>query len=169
MPLHEEHKLRISQVVRLGCDRATACAFAGTTLADLQRELDRDPAFRSELHRLEAEVEMRHMGNVLKAAQDEKNWRTSVWWLEQRAARRSNCGTGQEGLWDLVDELSLIISEEIADVAVQRRIVERLLKVAAGPEGGERGAVDPGPGKYAVRTTQAAHGAPDFDSSPDLG
>ena len=63
MPLHEEHKLRISQVVRLGCDRATACAFAGTTLADLQRELDRDPAFRSELHRLEAEVGRGGMGD----------------------------------------------------------------------------------------------------------
>ena len=48
-----------------------------------------EDSFARALNHAEARAELRHMANIHKASQDDKNWRTSVWWLEQRAAARA--------------------------------------------------------------------------------
>ena len=48
----------------------------------------RDADFAAEVRRAEAPVELSHMRNVQNAAQDGKNWRASVWWLERRSPER---------------------------------------------------------------------------------
>jgi hypothetical protein len=135
-PLTPWQKAKICSIVLLGCDRSTACRYVGARPAQLQEELARDAAFESELLRAEAEAELRHMANVHKASLDEKNWRTSVWWLEQRAQARSAAaaGEGDAHVAQLIDDLAQAIVAEVRDVSVQRRLIERLWKILDGAD-----------------------------------
>src|SRR5688500_7161977 len=74
---------KLLQVVRLGCPRTTAAKYIGLSGEQFDELLLADEELARDLLRAEADAEVRHMGNVHKASTDEKNWRTSVWWLEQ--------------------------------------------------------------------------------------
>ena len=133
--LTEWQRRKLCEVILLGCDRATACHYVSATPEQLQAEIARDEGFGRELVRAEAQAEVRHMGNVHTAAKNEKNWRTSVWWLERRGQeRRETEGNGptERHLRELVQAIGQAIVAEVADVAVQRRLLERIFQIMTG-------------------------------------
>jgi len=135
--LTDAQKVALCGVLRLGCARPTACHFVGAAPRDLEVELQRDRSFAREVLRSEAVAEITHLGNLHKAAQDAKNWRTSAWWLEQKAKQRASDPSYDESrslVAEMVDELARIIVAEVPDPAIQRRLIEQLLRVVAGEE-----------------------------------
>jgi hypothetical protein len=148
----EWQRSKLCDVILLGCDRATACDYVGVSPAELQQELERDEKLEREVARAEAQAAVRHMGNVHKAAEDEKNWRTSVWWLERREQARPTgdpYAPSDAHVAELVDELAKIVVAVIVDAEMQQRLIERLLAVVAGvreaSESVESGALLPAP------------------------
>lgn len=134
-PLAEWQRSKLCAVLALGCSRTSACAFAEVAPARFEEELAADEAFGAAVARAEAEPELRHMGNIHRAAQSEKNWRTSAWWLMQRLRSESkrDAGVATAGhLAQLVDDLAAAIVAEVPDVGVQRRLIERLRRILAG-------------------------------------
>jgi hypothetical protein len=86
--LTAEQKARICGVLSLGCDRKTAADLAGCSLAAIRGAIETDSAFAADIRRAEGGAELRHMRMVHQAADDVKNWRASVWWLERHAPER---------------------------------------------------------------------------------
>jgi hypothetical protein len=138
--LTEWQRRKLCDVILLGCDRATACHYVSATPEQLRAEIASDEAFGRAVARAEAEAEVRHMGNVHTAAKSEKNWRTSVWWLERRYIQRQESegdGPTERHLRELVEAIGQAIVSEIADVDVQRRLLERIVLIMAGIEGSQ--------------------------------
>lgn len=128
-PLTAAQREQLLSYLRTGGDLATMCKYVGSTLVQLQRDMKRDPDFAQEVARAEAAVELTQMGNVLKAAKDEKNWRTSVWWIERRTRQRvgdSDRAVTEAHIVELVDELARLALKELPDPAAQRRFIEGL-------------------------------------------
>lgn len=139
-PLNDWQQARLCELLRLGAAVATACHYVGVAEAQVQAELARNEEFASQVLRAQALAEMTHLANVHKAAQDEKNWRVSVWWLKRRDEDRVRGSTDDARTLtaELVDELARAIVAEVPDVAVQRRLIERLLRAVSGePEPAE--------------------------------
>jgi hypothetical protein len=135
--LNDWQKAKILDVMRLGADRATACHYVGVDAGQLQAEMTASEEFSRAVLRAQAEAELKHLGNIHRASQDEKHWRTSAWWLERRAAGRASGVTAAEALAqvaELVDVLAGIIVAEVPEAAVQRRLIERLLAALEGVE-----------------------------------
>jgi hypothetical protein len=131
-PLTEFQKAQICTILLLGNVRATACKYLGISADRLEAEAARDAAFARDLLRAEAEAEMRHMANVHTAAKDEKNWRTSVWWLERNAldgddGRRR--GLPAEVCATLAKFADIIVAE-ITDLDSRESLRRRLLQLA---------------------------------------
>lgn len=114
-----------------GGDRIAVCEFVGVTPLQLQLEMKRDPAFAESVARAEARVELTQMSKVLKATNDEKNWRTSVWWLERRSRQRQRMQHphDEEALVELIDAVARALAEELSDHDQVRRIIERLFDI----------------------------------------
>lgn len=135
--LTDWQKAKILDVMRLGADRETACHYVGATPAQLQAEMTANEEFSRAVLRAQAEAELKHLGNIHRASQDEKNWRTSAWWLERRGAGRPGGVSTAEALArvaELVDLLAGIIVKEVPEPAVQRRLIERMLAAVAGED-----------------------------------
>src|SRR5262249_3573393 len=125
----------VRDALALGCDRATACHFSGVTLEELQTTIDADETLERKLAQAEARASVRHIGYLHEAAKDERNWRISVWWLEQRDKRQSREAStepGERHLRELVQALAKVVVEVIPDVALQQKLIERLLAVLTG-------------------------------------
>src|SRR5687768_13729973 len=88
IPLTDEQKSQIRGILSVGCDRQTAVDYVGCSLADIRRAMLEDAAFMADVRRAEAGIELMHMRNVQEAAEKKKEWRASVWWLEQRSPER---------------------------------------------------------------------------------
>src|SRR5438128_2011358 len=87
-PLSDDQKRELCLITQLGCDRITARNYLAVSAEQLRAELQRNAEFARQLARAEAAAELQHMRNVHQASQADKNWRTSVWWLERRAPER---------------------------------------------------------------------------------
>jgi hypothetical protein len=127
--LSDEQQRDLCAVLLAGCDRETAARYAGCLLADFHRQLVYDRAFASRVRRAEAACELRHMGNVSTAADEIKNWRASVWWLDQRSAERragrdAHTITARE-LTAFVRLLATIVDEEVRDAELSQRLSAR--------------------------------------------
>jgi len=128
--LSPEEQHRVCGVVQRGCDYETAVKLIGRTLGDLRTTLRTRGDFACELARSEAICEFRHMENLQKAAEEPKNWRVSVWWLEHRlperfASRRP--GTlSATGLQGLLRDLAAGLAEDVRSGEDRRRIQQRL-------------------------------------------
>jgi hypothetical protein len=135
--LTDWQKAKILDVMRLGADRETACHYVGAAPGQLQAEMTANEEFSRAVLRAQAEAELKHLGNIHRASQDEKNWRTSAWWLERSAVGRTSGAAAAEPLAqvaELVDVLAGIIVAEVPEPAVQRRLIERLLAAVEGVE-----------------------------------
>jgi hypothetical protein len=126
---------KLLQVIKLGCPSATAGKFVGLTREQLDALVLRDEELMREVLRAEAEAEVRHMGNVHKAANDEKNWRTSVWWLERHGVVVPEIDPDQPGYNEAVmlalEKFANLIVDEIPDVTRRQSLMNALLHVAA--------------------------------------
>ena len=128
-PLTPTQREQLLDFLRTGGDLATVCKYVGATFIQLQRDMKRDPDFAQEVARAEAVVELNQMNNVLKAAKDEKNWRTSVWWIERRTRQRigdSDQTVTEAHIVELIDAVARLVLDELPEPAVQRRFIERL-------------------------------------------
>jgi hypothetical protein len=126
---------KLLQVIKLGCPSATAGRYVGLTREQLEALLLRDEELMRDVLRAQAEAEVRHMGNVHKAANDEKNWRTSVWWLERHGMVVPELDPDQPGYSEAVmfalEKFADLIVAEIPDVARRQSLMTALLHVAA--------------------------------------
>jgi len=131
--LTELQKNKLCSLALLGCDRGTLCKYVGVSTDRLQREMQADADFARDLLHAEAEAEVRHMGNVHRASQDEKNWRTSVWWLERRAENERDGVDDSPALAPEVcaalEQLAEIVVAEVADRASRESLRRRLMQV----------------------------------------
>ncbi|MCC6493093.1 MAG: hypothetical protein IT424_08725 [Pirellulales bacterium] len=147
--LTEIDKSHFCAILRMGCDRATACMRLGITPGQLRIELAMDEDFAKNLARSAAEIELEHMRNLRKASEDFKNWRASQWWLERRApqryAPRSPAAISAEDLEALFDQLAKIILDETPQPELAATILDRLERpreAASDAGGGPLSAVD---------------------------
>jgi hypothetical protein len=126
---------KLLQVIKLGCPSATAGKYVGLSREQLDALLVRDEELMRDVLRAEAEAEVRHMGNVHKAASDEKNWRTSVWWLERHGMVVPELDPDQPGYNEAVmlalEKFADLIIAEIPDVTRRQSLLNALLHVAA--------------------------------------
>jgi hypothetical protein len=132
--LTDQQKQDACAILSTGCDRETSAKYLGCSLADIQREMSRNPQFAAEVRRAEATSELNHMRNVQRAARDDKQWRASVWWLERRAperfGRRDSGAITARQLEQVIFHLVSLVMEEIHDVADLERVVSRLQHAA---------------------------------------
>jgi hypothetical protein len=132
--LDASERAKLLQVVQLGCPRSTAAKFVGLTGEQLEGLLRQDEQLTREVLRAEAEAEVRHMGNVHKASSDEKNWRTSVWWLEHRGLGVVGARGTDEGFSEAVlaalDRFAELIVAEIPDLMRRQLLLTKLLHIA---------------------------------------
>ena len=131
--LGASERTKLLQVVRLGCPRATAANYVGLTSEQFEQIVLGDEAFAREVLRAEAEAAVRHMVNVHKASKDEKNWRTSVWWLEQHgltppAADESDANY-PEAVMAALDKFAELIVSEIPDVLRRQSLLTKLMHI----------------------------------------
>src|SRR5688500_12994463 len=82
-------KDQLTAALQLGNTRETAAHVVRLTDEELLAEIECDPQLERDLRQAEATAEVQHMRTINKASQDEKNWRSSVWWLERRDRQRS--------------------------------------------------------------------------------
>jgi hypothetical protein len=164
-PLTPSERTQVIDYLMTGADLASVCRYAGVTLIQLRLEMKRDPDFARAVARAEAKVEILQMNNVIKASHDEKNWRTSVWWLERRTRERQAAedrALSESDVIELLDALARIVVDEVPDAAAQQRVIERLLAVISpGATGiaGSHGAARP--------LALAPPGAPQDVQAPD--
>jgi hypothetical protein len=127
-PLTDEQKSQIRGILSVGCDRQTAVDYVGCSLADIRRTMLEDAAFMADVRRAEAGIELMHMGVVQEVADKKKEWRASVWWLEQRSperfARKVGSMTAKQ-LKSFGAMLQDIYREEVRDSADRERLIAR--------------------------------------------
>lgn len=128
--LTPEQKRHVCAIAAIGCDRRIAVRYLGCDDRELQAELERDAEFARDLMQAEARAELTHIRNVQQAAQDDKHWRASVWWLERRAADRYG-GSAAGSMTpakarQFVETLATIIAEEVRGEADRQRLLYRL-------------------------------------------
>ncbi|MEN1679471.1 MAG: hypothetical protein AAGJ46_07740 [Planctomycetota bacterium] len=132
-PLSEEQKSEACTVAALGCDRQIIARYLGVSPAEMQHHLGRDSDFARRLTQAEARAELLHLTKVREAAQEEKNWRAAVWWLERRApdryARRDAGSLTPTQVRRFVDTLTEAIAEEVKDPDDRQRLIERLQRL----------------------------------------
>jgi hypothetical protein len=133
----QKQKNELCMITQLGCDPTTARNYFSLTSQQLRNELEleRDPDFAQRLAQATASAELHHMRNVHQAAKDEKNWRTSVWWLERRVpehfGRRDPRSLSPEQWADALREMAQAILEVIDDLVVRARVIARLQQFTA--------------------------------------
>jgi len=127
--MSDEQRRKVCAYLSIGCDREAAAKLSNCSHPDMRREMSRDPAFAVEVRRAEAAGELIHVRNVQNAAQDVKNWRASVWWLErhspERFARRGAGTVTTRQLKAFVAQLASIVIEELPDAADRQRLLDR--------------------------------------------
>jgi hypothetical protein len=140
--LKGKDKDKLTAALQLGNTRETAAHAVRLTNEELLAEIERDPQLERDLRQAEAAAEVQHMRTVHKAAQDEKNWRSSVWWLERRDRQRS--AAAKWGLSDVtmaiqatVTRLLEVILNEVPDLRRRHIILAEILNVSDKTEDGD--------------------------------
>ncbi|MEM8864187.1 MAG: hypothetical protein AAGF31_01420 [Planctomycetota bacterium] len=133
--LTAEQKREVCTIAAVGCDRQIAARYLGCTAAELEAAVQADGQFARDLAQAEAGAELVHMKNLKEAAQEEKNWRASVWWLERRSpdryGRRDARAFTPIQVQRFVESLSTIIAEEVRQADDRERLLSRLDTLAS--------------------------------------
>jgi hypothetical protein len=128
-PLSNEQKQKVCLYLSAGCDRESAAKLVRCSLWDIRCAMQFDAAFGDEVRHAEGASELAHVRNVQNAAQDVKNWRASVWWLERRSperfGRRAAGTVTTRQLKAFVAQLVAMVVEEMRDADDRRRLLER--------------------------------------------
>jgi hypothetical protein len=136
-PLSDEQKGRICGILSVGCDRQTAADFVGCSLSDIRLAIQRDAEFLSNVRRAEASVELSHMRNVQQAAQEKKDWKASIWWLECRSPERFARRSGAVSVRQLKAFVSILIdtlSREVSNAEDRQRVMARMRQITESVE-----------------------------------
>lgn len=132
--LTKDEKREACAIASVGCDRDIAARYLGCTLDEFQAELARQPTFARDLAKAEAAAELVHMKNLKIAAEDEKNWRASVWWLERRSperyGRRNPTAIPAGQLQSFLSEVAQVISDAVADSDQRAELLQRIESLA---------------------------------------
>ncbi|MEX2309653.1 MAG: hypothetical protein WD738_18925 [Pirellulales bacterium] len=132
--LSDEQKGQVMGILSVGCDRQTAANFIGCSLAAIRRAMLQDATFAAGVCRAEAGAELNHMRNVQQAANEAKNWRASVWWLERRAPERyGSRGAGvatARQLKAFINILADALRQDVHNADDWQRIIARLQSLA---------------------------------------
>ncbi|QDT76031.1 hypothetical protein [Lacipirellula limnantheis] len=133
--LEDFERTKICDVVKLGCGREAAAKYVGLTLEQLQAELVRDEELAKDLLRAEGAAVLSYMGQVRKAASEEKNWRSSVWWLEQQARIDKLSGPDRvkftEAVLETLERFAEMIVAEVTDLQRRSALLTHLMNIAA--------------------------------------
>lgn len=126
---------KILGMVFMGCDVDVAANTVGWTAERLAEESRDNPEFAKELAERAGLVELHHMRNVHKAAEDAKYWRASAWWLSQRAAerrkRKSDGAFTTIEIQVLFDDLMDAVFDTVTMETDRDRLIGSLLKTAS--------------------------------------
>jgi hypothetical protein len=128
LPLTDEQKSQIRGILSVGCDRQTGADYVGCALADIRRSMQQEATFMAEVRRAEAGIELMHMRNVQEAAEKKKEWRASVWWLEQRSPERFARKVGTMTAKQLKAFSAMLLDiyrQEVHDAADRERLIAR--------------------------------------------
>jgi hypothetical protein len=133
--LTDIQKRNFITVVRLGCSRGTAGKYVAVSPAEVRAALQSDPAFGQQVAQAEAAAEVQFMGRVHKAAENERNWRTSVWWLEHRAREEASTASATTGeliaaVRAALEKFAEIIVAELPSLERRQAIIDQLLTIA---------------------------------------
>lgn len=133
--LEDFERTKICDVVKFGCGREAAAKYVGLTLEQLETELVRDEELAKDLLRAEGAAVLSYMGKVRKAADEEKHWRSSVWWLEQQARIDKLSGpdrlTFTEAVLETLNRFAEMIVAEVSDVKRRNALLTKLTNIAA--------------------------------------
>ncbi|QDU54317.1 hypothetical protein [Aeoliella mucimassa] len=128
--MNESQQQHVVGTLQLGCPLDTAVELAGIEQQSLQDEMLANPAFARRVLQARATPEIRHMESIRKAADDVKNWRASVWWLERvmpdRYGRRAPNTVPEADFEKFVAELIELVSSEVRDHRDHDRLVARI-------------------------------------------
>ena len=128
--LTPEQQGRILGILSVGCDRETAVGCIGCSLEQFALAFETDAEFATSVVEHEARVELTHMKNIMDVATNKKDWRVSVWWLEQRAPERFNRRTPNtvttRQLKVFLDQLAKDLVEDIRSAEDRERAIARL-------------------------------------------
>ena len=128
-------RTKICDVVKFGCGREAAAKYVGLTLEQLEAELVRDEELAKDLLRAEGAAVLSYMGKVRKAADEEKHWRSSVWWLEQQARIDKLSGPDRLTLTDAIletlERFAEMIVAEVTDLQRRDALLMHLLNIAS--------------------------------------
>lgn len=134
--LTDEQKREALLILSVGCDRETAARYVGCPLASLVDAAAGDAEFQANLHRAEAATELAHMRNVQQAAQDQKHWRASVWWLERYAPERYGPRAKRSSPHPRIGEFLQLVANAIAacvrDEGDRQRVTRAIDELAHG-------------------------------------
>lgn len=127
----DKQKSKLLGMVLTGCAREDAAHSVGWSERRLRSEVKADELFALELARSEGFAELHHMRLVHKAAEDEKNWRASTWWIDRRSKDRKERGSKRavstDELTEFVESLVHIILTDVTIEADRERLAGILL------------------------------------------
>lgn len=133
--LSDEQKQKVCMYLSAGCDRETAAKLTNCSHWDIHGAMLGDAAFAAEVRYSEGASELAHVRNVQHAAQDVKNWRASVWWLERRSPERygkRDAGTvTTRHMKAFVAQLVAVVVEELQDPIARQRLADRFDQLVA--------------------------------------
>lgn len=133
--LEDFERTKICDVVKFGCGREAAAKYVGLTFEQLEAELVRDEELAKDLLRAEGQAVLSYMGKVRKAADEEKHWRSSVWWLEQQAKIDKLSGpdrlTFTEAVLETLNRFAEMIVAEVTDLKRRNALLTQLTNIAA--------------------------------------
>jgi hypothetical protein len=96
--------------------------------------MQRDRQFAAAVRRAEAGSELSHMRNIQQAAQQAKNWRASVWWLErhspERFGRRGAGVVTARQIKAFVEMLVEILQVDVKNADERRQVITRLISLS---------------------------------------
>jgi hypothetical protein len=128
-------RTKLCELLKVGCTRLAAAKYVGLTLEQLEAQIARDETLAKDLLRAEGAAALAFMGNVRKASSDEKQWRSSVWWLEQQARIDRLTGpdrlTFTEAVLETLERFAEMIVAEVTDVHRRSALLTHLVNIAA--------------------------------------
>lgn len=122
----------ILQALRDGNTRTAAAAYAGIRRETLWKWIEASDTFGNEVQKAEADAELRHVANIVRAGQ-EGNWTASAWWLE----RRRYADWGRKDTADLADAVRALArargltEEETANAVAEAEAYLKSMREAA--------------------------------------
>lgn len=120
----------VCAIVGVGCSRWAAAKYVGCSPETIRRTALRDTAFGEQLRKAETGLELRFLQQIQQAAREPKYWRAAAWALErkypERYERRKGEAISEGEMAGLVIELVAVVSHEVSDLEMRKRIVERL-------------------------------------------